>query len=320
MTGIIQPLRRAFRVALDAFYAFGEDDGWALASHIALSALLALFPFLIVLTALAGFFLGSKDIADNLATLLLDTWPKEVAAPLAREIHNVLGTTRGDVLTIGVVLAVYFASSGIDSLRIALNRAYNVTETRPWWLLKLESIGYVLVAAFLLLALGFLIVLAPLVFATAIKFAPWLAPSEQRFTYTRYAVAGTVIVIALVVAHKWLPGGRRRFADIAPGVIVTLVLWLASGILFGRYLAEFASNYVTTYAGLASAMIALVFLYWIATMFIYGGELNAEILRERTRKEAEEAAARAAAAERTALARQSLFQKTMRRLGYEKRK
>ena len=118
-----------------------------------------------------------------------------------------------------------------------------------------------LVAAFALLALGFLIVLAPLAFATALKYAPWLALQEQQFTYTRYAIAGTVIVIALVVAHKWLPGGRRRFVDIAPGVIVTLVLWLAGGILFGRYLAEFATNYVTMYAGLASAMIALVFLY-----------------------------------------------------------
>ena len=312
-------LRRIFRVAIDAFYAFGEDDGWALASHIALSALLALFPFLIVLTALAG-FLGSKDIADNVATLLLQTWPNEVADPLTREIHNVLGTTRGDVLTIGVVLAVYFASSGVDSLRIALNRAYNVTETRPWWLLKLESIGYVLVAAVALLALGFLIVLAPLAFATALKYAPWLALQEQQFTYARYAVAGTVIVIALVVAHKWLPGGKRSFADIAPGVIVTLVLWLVSGIYFGRYLAEFANNYVTTYAGLASAMIALVFLYWAATMFVYGGELNAVILAERERLRAQEEAARAASAEARALAQQPLFQKFMRRIGYEKRK
>ena len=312
-------LRRYFGIARDAFYAFGEDDGWALASHIALSALLALFPFLIVLTALAG-FVGSKDMADEVANLLLQTWPREVADPLAREIHNVLTTTRGGVLTIGVVLAVYFASSGVDSLRIALNRAYNVTEGRSWWLLKLESIAYVLVAAVALLALGFLIVLAPLAFATALKYLPWLAVQEQQFTYTRYAIASIVIVIALVVAHKWLPGGRRRFVEIAPGMIVTLALWLASGILFGRYLAEFANNYVTTYAGLASAMIALVFLYWTATIFVYGGELNAEILKERERKRAQEAAARAAAAQAVALARQSLFQKTMRRLGYEKRK
>src|SRR5437660_1114502 len=157
------------RVALDAFYAFGEDDGWALASHIALSTLLAAFPFLIVLTALAG-FVGSRDMADSVATLLLQTFPQEVADPLTREVHNVLGTTRGDVLTIGVVLAVFFASSGVDSLRIGLNRAYNVTETRAFWLLKLESIAYVLVGAVALLALGFLIVLAPLAFATAVKY------------------------------------------------------------------------------------------------------------------------------------------------------
>ena len=213
-------LRKAFRIAVDAAYAFADDDGWALASHIALSALLALFPFLIVLTALAG-FVGSKDVADNLATLLLDTWPQEVAAPLAREIHNVLGTTRGGVLTIGVVLSVYFAASGVDSLRIALNRAYNAKETRLWWLLKFESIAYVLVAAVALLALGFLIVLAPLVFATWLKHAPWLAPLERQFTYARYGITGIVIVIALVVAHKWLPGGNHSFRDIMPGVIVT---------------------------------------------------------------------------------------------------
>jgi len=179
------------------------------------------------------------------------------------------------------------------------------------------------VAAFALLALGFLIVLAPLAFATAVKYAPWLVLQEQQFTYTRYAVAGTVVVIAIVVAHKWLPGGYRRFRDIAPGVIVTLVLWLVSAIWFGRYLAEFANNYVTTYAGLASAMIALVFLYWSATIFVYGGELNAVIIIEReNRRAAEElrrAAEAAAAAEQAALAQQPLFQKFMRRLGYEKR-
>ena len=312
-------LRRFYRIAIDAFYAFAADDGWALASHIALSALLALFPFLIVLTALAG-YLGSKDMADDVANLLLSTWPEAVAIPLAREIHNVLTVTRGGVLTIGVVLAVYFASSGVDSLRIALNRAYDPVETRPWWLLKLESIAYVLVAVFALLALGFLIVLAPLAFATALKYLPGLEPLERQFTYMRYAIAGTLIVIALVVAHKWLPGGKRRFSEIAPGIIVTLVLWLASGILFGRYLAEFANNYVTMYAGLASAMIALVFLYWIATIFVYGGELNAEILRERERKRQAEEAAHAASAEQDALKRAPLFQKAMRWLGYEKRK
>jgi membrane protein len=274
-------MRRAFAIALDAFYRFLEDDGWAIASHIALSTLMALFPFLILVTALAAFF-GSKNLADEVANLLLETWPHEVAEPIARQAHQVLTTTRGGVLTASALFSVYFASSGIESLRIGLNRAYDATETRNWLLLRLESIAYVLVGALALLALAFLVVLAPLLFATALKYAPWLAPLEATFTFVRFAVATGVITAALVAVHKWLPAGQRKFSEIAVGILVTLIMWLAGGILFGRYLAEFASNYVTYYAGLASVMIALVFLYLTASIFMFGGELNSAICRPRS--------------------------------------
>jgi membrane protein len=66
-----------------------------------------------------------------------------------------------------------------------------------------------------------------------------------------------------------------------PGIAATLILWLATGIAFGRYLAQYSFTYVNTYAGLASAMVALVFLYWTASIFIYGGELNAALLASR---------------------------------------
>ena len=66
-----------------------------------------------------------------------------------------------------------------------------------------------------------------------------------------------------------------------PGILITLMLWLATGVGFGRYLAKFAYTYVTYYAGLASVMVALVFLYWTASIFVYGGELNAAIARAR---------------------------------------
>ena len=67
--------------------------------------------------------------------------------------------------------------------------------------------------------------------------------------------------------------------EIMPGIAVTMIGSLVSGVVFGQYLARFASNYVTTYAGLASVMIALVFLYFIAAIFVYGGELNASIAK-----------------------------------------
>src|ERR1700720_4172868 len=113
-------MRRACAIALDAFWQFLADDGWAIASHIALSVLMAMFPFFIVLTALAGFFFGSSDLADQVANLLLATWPEEVAVPITQEIHSVLTTSHRGILTLGVVLAVYFASSGVESLRIGL--------------------------------------------------------------------------------------------------------------------------------------------------------------------------------------------------------
>jgi len=276
----VKRLKNWYRATIDAFYRFAADDGWAIASHIALSALMAMFPFFIVLTALAG-FIGDRGLADQVADLFLETWPDQVSAPIITEVHNVLGRARGDVLTIGVALAVFFASSGIESLRIGLNRAYGMVEQRNWMLLRLESIAYVLVGAVAMLALGFLIVLGPLLFAAGQKYVPWLAQIEDRFTFYRYGIASVVLVATLVLVHKWLPAGRRRLRDILPGIAATLALWLVAGVAFGRYLADFAYTYVTYYAGLASAMIALVFLYYTATIFVFGGELNASLKRLR---------------------------------------
>ncbi|MBI2715044.1 MAG: YihY/virulence factor BrkB family protein [Rhizobiales bacterium] len=276
-------LKLASRIAIDAFRHFLADDGWAIASHIALSSLMALFPFLIVVTALAGFFFGSRQLADEAARILLEAWPQEVAGPIALDIAGVLTDTRTGVLTLGIVFALYFASSGVESLRIGLNRAYNLPESRPWWLLRLESIGYVLVGAVAILAFSFLVVLAPLIWAKVLRYVPTLEPLSDLITFARYAVAVVVLVVALLIVHSWLPAGRRSFAEIAPGIAATLLLWLITGAAFGRYLAEYAFVYISMYAGLASAMIALVFLYVCASIFIYGGELNSEIGKERAK-------------------------------------
>ena len=232
-------LRFSLNVVLDAIRRFNADDGWAIASHIALSTLMSMFPFLIVVTALAGFF-GTKELADEVARILLEAWPAEVAAPIARELHNVFTTARGDILTIGALLALYFSSSAIESLRIGLNRAYEASEQRSIWLLRLESIGYVIVAALALLAMAFLVVLGPLIFATAVRFVPPLAQLWWMVTLIRFGVASVVLIVALVLVHLWLPSGRRRLSEIAPGMMATLALWLIAGDLFGRYLAEFA--------------------------------------------------------------------------------
>ena len=270
-------LNWSLQIVVEAFRRFLADDGWAIASHIALSTLMAMFPFLIVVTALAGFFFGSRDLADEAAKLLLEAWPSAVAQPIAADITGVLTTTRGDVLTFGVLFALYFASSGVESLRVGLNRAYSMSEPRTWWMLRLESIVYVLVGAVAILAFSFLVVLGPIIWDRLVSFVPTMAPFNATVTFYRYGIAAAVLIVALVIVHLWLPAGRRSFGEIAPGIVVTLLLWLISGAVFGRYLASYAFAYVSMYAGLASAMVALVFLYLNATIFIYGGELNSVI-------------------------------------------
>jgi membrane protein len=277
----VRPVRYVFNVCLDAFYTFLADDGWAIASHIALSTLMALFPFLIVLTSLAGFF-GSKELADQAASLLLQTWPPRVAETISGQIHQVLTTTRTDALTVGAVLAVYFASNGVEALRVALNRAYAVVEPRRWYWLRLESIGYTLIAAVTSLAMAFLIVLGPLIIEAVRSYLPLAVETNERFLHvSRYSITIGALIIALFILHAWLPAGRRSFLQILPGIVFTMVASLVAGIAFGQYLARFADRYVTMYAGLASVIIALVFLYFIAAIFVFGGELNAAIIKSR---------------------------------------
>lgn len=269
--------RSVAAVFYDAYLKFEEDDGWAIASHIALSIVTSLFPFLIFVTALAGFF-GTQELADAAAELLFEAWPKEVAGPIASEIHSVLTQPRGGLLTVSALLSIHFSSNGVAALRVGLDRAYDVSDPRPWWLLRLEAVGFVLLGACALLAFTFLMVFAPLAWSFAERLAPKLTHEiAPLYVSVRFGLTTSILLLSLVACHKWLPAGRRSFTMIAPGVLLTLVAWMGFGVAFGAYLASFASSYVSTYAGLASAMIALVFLNALGVIFIFGGQLNQAI-------------------------------------------
>lgn len=269
----------AAHIVRDAYGHFNATDGWALASHVALSALLAIFPFLIFATTLAS-FVGADQFAETAVHLVFDTWPERIAAPIAREVENVLTVQRGGLLTVSAVIAAFFASNGIEALRVALNRAYRVEETRPFFLVRLQSLGFIIIATFGFLAISFLLVLAPLAYSIAHQWIPGIEAISGTIAFWRFAVALAVLVTGLVVAHKWLPAGRRSFASLMPGIALTIAAWVLGAIIFATYLESFAT-YVTTYAGLASIMIALVFLYIIAAILILGAEINAAIIRLR---------------------------------------
>jgi membrane protein len=264
---------------------FNAADGWAIASHVALTSLMALFPFLIFLTAIAAFF-DLSALSATVVALLFDSVPQRIAGPIANEVKRVLLVPRGDILTIGVALALWFASSGVEAMRIGLNRAYGTVETRNFLWLRLESIGFVLVGTLVSLTIAFLLVLAPIAWSAIIELLPAAREFGWSLTLLRYAVTFVIAGGGLIVAHLWLPCGKRRIAEILPGIGLTLAAWIAGAEGFSIYLANFG-NYASTYAGLAGVMTAIVFLYLMAVILLYGATVNAALKAEPAKDDGE---------------------------------
>lgn len=255
---------RGKKVLVDALSHFNDDDGWAMASHVALSMILALFPFLIFATSLAG-FLGYEAYSNQIVELVFEAWPDAVAEPIVREVHAVLTSRHTGFLSVGIVLAVFFASNGIEAIRSALSRAYRVTETRSFYICRLQSIVFVIGGAVMLFTVTFLIVNAFYLYAFSSRLLP-------------IGLSVIALIFTVFACHAWLPAGRRRIVEIWPGILLTLVLWLAAAFLFAAYLQSFA-NYSATFAGLAGIMTSQIFLYLMAVILILGGELNAALFK-----------------------------------------
>ncbi|MDQ0321610.1 membrane protein [Pararhizobium capsulatum DSM 1112] len=272
----------AWKVVFDALWHFSEDDGWAMASHVALSSLLAVFPFLIFGTAL-GSFLGADQFAETAVHLIFDAWPESIAKPVADEIVQVLTIPRGGLLTVSVLAAAYFASNGVEALRVSLNRAYRVAESRPWYITRLASLGFVLAGVIILAFVSLLLVAVPLALRHADRWVPWLTEQLAAVDNWGLALALVTLTAGLTISHLWLPDGHRKILDVLPGIVLTLIAWSIGAYAFASYLSTFA-NYVSTYAGLASIMIVLVFLYMVGAIFIIGAEINAAIMKYKVKR------------------------------------
>jgi membrane protein len=275
-------LDRTRKVVWDAFSHFNYDDGWAMSSHVALSVLMAFFPFIIFVGTVAG-SIGNKALADRVAELLFSTWPQDVAGPISLQVHDVLTVPRRGLLTVSVLVTIYLASNGVEAIRTALNRAYRVTETRWFYMRRLQSVFFVIIGAFASLAFAFLLLLGPLALQRITGAVPALAPLLQVLSPASLAITALVLVIVLTSAHLFLPAQRPKALALWPGILLTLVLWTISATIFGAYIERF-SNYVSTYAGLAGVVAALFFLYIIAVVMIFGAEFNAAIARLREGK------------------------------------
>jgi membrane protein len=270
-------LRLFWNCCKEAWCQFQDSDGWAISSHIALSFMIAVFPFLIFATTLAGFF-GGSDLTEGIVNLVFEAWPDRISGPIVSEVNVVLGQRNSGFMTFGIVLALVFAANGVESVRVALNRAYKVEERRPILKQYAQSFLFVFIGSTLLTCVSSLLVFIPLYFNFVADTSPSLYRSLFGSEILRVSSAFLLLVFVVFSCHYWLPARRQRLSQIWPGVLLTLILWTLATTFFATYLRIFA-NYSATYAGLAGVMTAQIFLYIIGAILIYGAEFNAALER-----------------------------------------
>lgn len=265
-----------YRTLPEAIYRLYEHSGFTMAGAVAFSFVVSLFPFCIFVGALSGVF-GGKELAVQAVAQLFHILPERVAQSLTPQVEEIMGRSRIDLLTLSAGVALFFATSAIETLRAALNVAYRVTEKRPYILCLLISMLFVLVSAASMLVLTWAVVAGP---GLAARYeASWLLnmlDSSWLNLGARYGLAAFVIAAQLFAFHLWLAAGKRRVQDVWPGVLLSVVLWLATAGLYSYYLD--INDYSRFYAGLSQLMVALIFFQVTAIVVILGAELNRGII------------------------------------------
>jgi membrane protein len=186
----------------------------------------------------------------------------------------VLSAREGGLLTIGVLVTLWFASNGIEALRVGLNRAYGVHEERSIWWRRLQSVAFVIAGGFVIFFLSLAIIFGPLVWKVFGPAVVEALETQVAFVTMRYLLAIALLLGALLLIHRWLPNTRQSFVNVLPGVCVTTVLWLIGASAFSWYVGHLA-DYAAFYGSLGGVAITLMFFYISAILFIFGAEINA---------------------------------------------
>ena len=267
-------------LGFEALRRLFADEAIPLAGNIAFRTLFSVFPFLIFLTALAGFF-GNEALAEKVVTFLLSVAPEQLVHPLAAEIRSILTVPRTGLLSLAAVLTIWSAMAGVDSIRVGLNRAYDIREHRNLFWLYGQSVLFVIGSAAGLLVIALLIVFAPLALAALDRFAPDIKHNFTTLNQMRYPIAIILMIGGLQLSHHILPAKKQKALAILPGVLLTVFVWVVLSSLFSYYLVNF-NTFASTYSSLSGLFAAMFFLYLAALVLIFGGEVNRVIQMHRT--------------------------------------
>ena len=255
-----------------------QDEVFGRAAQLSYYFLLALFPLLIFLTSLIGIALGAgSDLRQSLFSYLAEVMPPSAFQLIESTMLEISKASTGGKLSFGLLAALWAASNGMGAITEALNVAYDVKESRPWWKTRLQAIG-------LTTALSILIISALLLVLYGGKIVEALAANfdfGSAFVLTwkiaQWPIVFAVMLLAFALIYYFAPDLReQKWAWVTPGAVVGVVLWLLASFGFRTYL-HFFDSYSATYGSLGAVIILMLWLYLTGVAVLVGGELNAEL-------------------------------------------
>ncbi|PHX36230.1 ribonuclease BN, partial [Pseudomonas sp. NZIPFR-PS2] len=246
------------KVLLRTVKEFVDDEMPTYASALAYQMLFSLFPFLLFLIALIGFL----HLPDFFTWLRLQS--ELVLPPQALEqvnpVIDQLQQSKGGLLSVGIVIALWTASAGVRLMMSAMNAAYDVVEGRPIWKRFPLSIFYTVGIAGMLLAAAALMVLGPQVME-------WLAGQigMQEFVVTlwtilRWPLIVILLMFAVALMYYVMPDVEQKFRFITPGSVLAVVVWIVASLGFGYYVKTFA-DYNAMYGSIGAIIVLLLYFY-----------------------------------------------------------
>jgi membrane protein len=255
--------------------AFMKDDCMGLSQQIAYSSLLAFFPAMAFLVGALGLF----NLFDDLKELLDPIAPDGVITFISSLKQDSQGGTSAVAFAIGLLAAVWVASGAMRSVIKAVNRAYELQETRPFWRVRIVAILLVVMTGITTASVFLLIVVGGALGDAISKTAHLGSAFNWTWGFLRWPIAFCAILLFFALVYYLALNKRVGWKWVTPGSVLGAVLWLGLSGLFALYVA-FAGNYTKTYGVLASGIILLLWLNYSAYALLFGAELNSALERQ----------------------------------------
>jgi membrane protein len=244
------------------YRGWNQDSLGDTAAALTYYGMLSAFPFLFFAVTLAGLLIDESSITQ-IVSHAGRVMPEPVTHIIGQRLTGLQRNANGGLLTVGIVASLWAASGGMSSLAQALNRCYDVVETRPWWRTRANAIVVTIVAA-----------IAGALAVAVMFFVPLLARKLGIWAgWLRFPVAGLVIVALWSFLYWALPNIRSRFQWVTAGSLSGALLWLAASWGFSEYVRHWG-KYDAIYGALGGVIVFMVWMWISAAVLLLGAELN----------------------------------------------